>query len=87
MSVAPARVGRPRSAEADDAILDAALDQFCDYGYDGLSVERVAAGAGVAKTTIYRRWANAADLALDAMRTFEQDVHAAPEGSVRDQLV
>ena len=46
VTAAPVRAGRPRSAEADDAILDAALDQFCEFGYDGLSVERVAAGAG-----------------------------------------
>ena len=50
------RPGRPRSAEADAAILDAAIDAFIAGGWDGLSIEGVAAAAGVGKTTIYRRY-------------------------------
>ena len=84
---APARRGRPRDESVDTAILAATVEELGARGFAGLSIEAVAARAGVAKTTIYRRWANATDLALDAMRTFEQDVRAAPEGSVRDQLV
>lgn len=80
MTATPVRGGRPRSAEADDAILDAALDQFCDYGYDGLSVERVAAGAGVAKTTIYRRYPTKLDLVMAALER-AKDGARAPEGS------
>jgi len=41
----------------------------------------------VLHTSLLRRAIRTADIALDAMRTFEQDVRAAPEGSVRDQLV
>ena len=48
--------GRPRSAEADRAILEAALDAFVENGYEGMSVEAVAERAGGGKTTIYRRW-------------------------------
>ena len=84
---APARRGRPRDEAVDAAIIAAAVDELAARGFAALSIEGVAARAGVAKTTIYRRWANAADLALDAMRTFEQDVREAPDGSVRDQLV
>lgn len=80
MTATPIRSGRPRSAEADDAILDAALDQFCDYGYDGLSVERVAAGAGVAKTTIYRRYPTKLDLVMAALARAKEGARA-PEGS------
>jgi AcrR family transcriptional regulator len=84
----PVRCGRPRSAEADDAILDAALDQFCEFGYDGLSVERVAAGAGVAKTTIYRRYPTKLDLVMAALQRARQSMRV-PEGSgsLRDELL
>jgi len=84
---APARRGRPRDEAAHAAILTAAVDELINRGFAALSIEGVAARAGVAKTTIYRRWPSAADLALDAMRTFEADLTETPEGSVRDQLV
>ena len=61
-----ARAGRPRSAEADTAILEAATELFCELGYDALSVEAVAARAGVSKTTIYRRYPTKVDLVLAA---------------------
>ena len=84
---APARRGRPRDEAVDAAVLAAAVDELIARGFAALSIEGVAARAGVAKTTIYRRWSNAADLALEAMRTFEQDLRETPEGTVRDQLV
>lgn len=83
----PARRGRPRDEAVDAAILSATVDELVARGFANLTIEGVAARAGVAKTTVYRRWANAADLAIDAMRTFEEDVRHPPEGSVRDQLV
>jgi AcrR family transcriptional regulator len=53
----PARApGRPRSAEADLAIVRATLQVLLEDGYRGLSVERVRAVAGVGKATIYRRY-------------------------------
>jgi AcrR family transcriptional regulator len=48
--------GRPRSAEADLAIVRATLQVLTEDGYRGLSVERVRAVAGVGKATIYRRY-------------------------------
>jgi AcrR family transcriptional regulator len=48
--------GRPRSAEADLAIVRATLQVLNEDGYSGLSVERVRAVAGVGKATIYRRY-------------------------------
>ncbi len=88
MTAGPAVRGRPRSVEADDAILDAALDLFCDFGYDGLSVERVAASAGVAKTTIYRRYPTKLDLVMAALERAKDSAHA-PEasGSLRADLL
>lgn len=60
--------GRPRSAEADQAILRATLELLAQDGIQGMSLEAVAARAGVSKTTIYRRWANKDALILDALR-------------------
>src|SRR5581483_9010182 len=48
--------GRPRSAEADRAILTATVDLLAERGLAAMSIEEVAARAGVGKTTIYRRW-------------------------------
>jgi len=62
-AAAPAR-GRPRSSAADEAILDATRDLLADKGWGGLSVEAVAARAGVAKTTVYRRFSSRYDLAV-----------------------
>jgi AcrR family transcriptional regulator len=60
---APARGrGRPRSVEADQAILDATLRMLGTHGVAGMTIEGVAADAGVGKTTIYRRWPTKNDL-------------------------
>jgi len=59
--------GRPRSVEADRAIVEAIVDLLVDCGYRELTVEAVAARAGVAKTTIYRRWPSKADMVVEAV--------------------
>jgi AcrR family transcriptional regulator len=61
-----AEVAKP-AADVDDRIVAATLDVLRDRGYAGLSMEGVAAEAGVAKTTVYRRYRNRADLATAAM--------------------
>ncbi len=58
--------GRPRSVEADEAILDAALRCFAQVGFDGLTMEAVAARAGVSKATIYRRYPGKVELVTAA---------------------
>ncbi len=67
------RPGRPRSAEADEAILAAAVDLFAECGFDGMTVEGVAARAGVGKGTIYRRYPGKLDLIIAASRYFAQE--------------
>jgi AcrR family transcriptional regulator len=65
---APARGrGRPRSAEADQAILAATLKLVAEQGVAGTTIEGVAAEAGVGKTTIYRRWPTKNDLIVAAI--------------------
>jgi AcrR family transcriptional regulator len=65
---APARGrGRPRSEKAEQAILDATLELVAAHGPAALTIEGVAARAGVGKTTIYRRWATKTDLIVAAV--------------------
>ncbi len=79
--------GRPRSEAVDTAILEAAVGEMADNGYLGFSVEQVAARAGVAKTTVYRRWPSKDELIFDALGWLKGPVSQAPGGSVRDDLV
>jgi AcrR family transcriptional regulator len=67
------RPGRPRSTEADRAILDAAVDEYGEQGLAGLTVDAVAARAGVSKATIYRRYPCKADLVIAAVHTSADD--------------
>jgi AcrR family transcriptional regulator len=59
--------GRPRSAEADRAIVEAIVDLLIERGYREVTIEGVAARAGVAKTTIYRRWPSKAGMVVEAI--------------------
>ena len=72
----PAR-GRPRDVDVDQRILASAFRQLVRVGYAGLSIESVAAEAGVAKTTIYRRYPTKRDLVVAALR--ESTPFPAPE--------
>jgi AcrR family transcriptional regulator len=62
------RPGRRRDPACDAAILAAALDAFVEDGYRGVSIEGVAARAGVGKASIYRRYASKAELIVEAVR-------------------
>ena len=62
--------GRPRSSAADEAILEAAVDVFAEVGLEALTMEGVAARAGVAKNTLYRRYPNKIDLVVSAVRCY-----------------
>jgi AcrR family transcriptional regulator len=81
------RRGRPRSEQADRAIIDAALEMFAESGAEGLCIEKVAARAGVGKATIYRRWPGKEDLLLDALAALRAPLPEPRGESVRDDLV
>jgi AcrR family transcriptional regulator len=59
--------GRPRDASVDGRILAATFRQLVDVGYGALSIEAVAAEAGVAKTTVYRRYPTKPGLAVASL--------------------
>ena len=83
-----ALAGRPRSAKADAAILDAATEVFCEVGYEGLSMECVASRAGVGKTTVYRRYPTKLDLVIAVSHALGAGLVPNPDtGSVRSDLV
>jgi len=48
--------GRPRREGADEEILGVTRQTLREHGYRELNVDAVAERAGVAKTTLYRRW-------------------------------
>lgn len=80
--------GRPRSARAEKAIIDATLDLIGEgIGLGELSIEAIAARAGVGKTTIYRRWSNKEDLFVDAMAKLKSPLPKLGGGSVREDLI
>jgi AcrR family transcriptional regulator len=86
---APARRGgRPRSTECELAILQATRELLVEDGVRGLTVEKVAARAGVAKTTIYRRWRDKDELALAVVLEMVEQVVMLPElGNTRAELL
>jgi AcrR family transcriptional regulator len=80
--------GRPRSARADEAIIEAVLDLLAEgHSAEALSIEAVAARAGVGKATIYRRWASKDDLLIDALSALKGPVPTVRGGSVREDLI
>lgn len=82
----PAPRGRPRSAEAEEAILRAALDILDDVGYGAFSIEAVAARAGVGRPTVYRRWPSKLELAVEAVARLAPPLQVAGTGDPRADL-
>src|SRR4051812_39035190 len=66
--------GRPRSAEADEAILRAALELLAEDGYRALTMERVRERSGVGKATIYRRYGSKEELVSAAIAHLNSDI-------------
>jgi len=80
--------GRPRNAQADRAIIEAVFDLLSSgQSADAVSIEAVAARAGVGKATIYRRWPNKEALLVDAVATMKGPLPEPLGESVRDDLV
>jgi AcrR family transcriptional regulator len=81
------RRGRPRRADADAAILSAALELVAEAGIGGLSMDHLAQRAGVGKATIYRRWASKEALILDALSVATSPIPVPDEGALHADLI
>lgn len=78
----------PRRERTDKAILAATRALLAERGVGALTVEGVATRAGVAKTTIYRRWRNKDELALAVLIDMVETVVATPDlGNTHGELV
>lgn len=83
----PAKGGRPRDPVCDEAILAATLSLFAEVGYAGVSIEGVAARAGVGKATVYRRYPDKAHMVVEAVRVGACIVDNLPDtGDLRADL-
>jgi len=80
------RPGRPRSPEAHAAILRAAMELALEGGLRGLSMEAIAARAGVGKATIYRRWKSKEALFAEAVQQMARTPEAPDTGTVRGDV-
>ncbi|WP_051829912.1 MULTISPECIES: TetR/AcrR family transcriptional regulator [Streptomyces] len=79
--------GRIRSQDAHDAVLAAAIELVEELGYQAVTIERIAARADVAKSTIYRWWKSKAVLVMDGYRTaVEQRMPEPDTGSLAGDL-
>jgi len=87
----PPRLGRRRDPSRDADILDAAIEVLAEEGYDGMTIDMVAARAKAGKATLYRRWASKGELVIDAvacMKKSDFDLDHLPDtGTLRGDLV
>lgn len=81
------RRGRTRDHSKDTAVLDATIKLLAVEGLAGMSMDRVAAAAGVSKVTVYTRWRSKTELIGAALNHLQVDHVPGPSGNVRDDLV
>lgn len=79
--------GRPRSPEVDGSILRAAMRVMARSGYAGMSIEEVAAEAGVSRPTIYLRYPGKAELATAALASYRDRGRPAETGDTCVDLI
>jgi AcrR family transcriptional regulator len=81
--------GRPRDPRRREAILAAAVALVAEVGYDRMTVDALAARAGVSKPTIYRRWPGGkSEIIVDAIRSKREAGSQVPDtGSLRGDLI
>jgi AcrR family transcriptional regulator len=78
--------GRPRSEEAHEAILTAAVALIREVGYDTVTMEGIAAKAGVGKATVYRRWKDKETLVIEAIGRIVAAFPVPDTGTLRGDL-
>lgn len=83
---APPKLGRPRSARSENAILAATMEILLERGYRGFTMDEVVTRASVSKATIYRRWPSKELLAVAAVDRLPE-LTPADKGSLEEDLV
>src|SRR5437764_8484906 len=79
--------GRPRSEKARKAVIRSTLSLLNRTGFHELSIEAVAAHAGVGKATVYRWWSNKAELVIDAfVSAVDKELRFPSAGPVLESL-
>ncbi|WP_454195698.1 TetR/AcrR family transcriptional regulator [Nocardia sp. Marseille-Q1738] len=79
-------VGRPRNSEVDLAIVDATRELLAERGYAGLTVDAVAARAGIGKAAIYRRYATKQEMIFSVVVHDMREQPPPDAGSLRADL-
>lgn len=80
--------GRPRDAATEKAILAASYDLLLEYGFETVTVEKIAERAKVSKATIYKWWPNKAAVVMDGFLSAAMSRLPVPDtGSVRNDIV
>jgi AcrR family transcriptional regulator len=78
--------GRPRSLQSHQAMLQATLELLGDVGFEGISMDAIAARAGVGKTTIYRRYASKSELVADAIESLRDEIVIPDTGQLHSDM-
>jgi AcrR family transcriptional regulator len=74
--------GRPRSDSVDHALIGAALEEFTERGYSGMSMESIARRARVSKASVYRRWPSKLAVTADVLTRLSQTTPVENQGSL-----
>ncbi|MFD5748437.1 TetR/AcrR family transcriptional regulator [Streptomyces sp. NPDC127033] len=76
-----------RTARIRTQVFDALLAELGEHGYDGLTMDAVAARSGVHRTTVYRRWGDVGGLLADFLDAAGDDDWRPPDtGSLEGDL-
>jgi AcrR family transcriptional regulator len=79
---------RRRGEELEQAILDAAFEEFREAGYAGFTMEGVARRAGTSKPVVYRRWSSKVEILLSCVSSRLPRAETVPDtGTLRGDIV
>lgn len=78
--------GSSRRARTNERLRVAVRQQLMQRGYASVTIEGVAAAAGVAKTTIYRRWASKAEMVFELAIHQDAEVQPVDTGNLEDDI-